>query len=110
MKKKQKVLNVNDNEAGRYTASVMLRLGGFDVIEATTGADALAMVQREGPDVVVLDVRLPDIDGFEVCRRIRAEARVASTKILCTSATFVTCERRVQGFDNGADGYLTQPF
>jgi signal transduction histidine kinase len=103
------VLNVNDSEAARYTTTRMLRRGGFEVIEAPDGLTALALAEQL-PDVVVLDVRLPDIDGFEVCRRIRANPRTARLKVLHTSATFVTIEKRVQGLKLGADGYLAQPF
>jgi len=103
------VLNVNDNEGARYMTSVMLRRAGFDVIEAPDGATALELADHL-PDVVVLDVRLPDIDGFEVCRRIRANPRTARIKVLHTSATFVTLEKKVQGLEVGADGYLSQPF
>ncbi|MDI1479660.1 response regulator [Polyangium sp. y55x31] len=105
-----KILNVNDNEAARYLGTTMLRRVGLEVIEASSGMGALEMVHRELPDVVVLDVKLPDIDGFEVCRRIKASPRTAGVKILHTSATFVSLDKKVQGLDIGADGYLTQPF
>lgn len=103
------VLNVNDNEGARYMTSVMLRRAGFEVIEAADGATALAYAEHM-PDVIVLDVRLPDIDGFEVCRRIRSNPRTARLKVLHTSATFVTLDKKVQGLEVGADGYLSQPF
>jgi two-component system, sensor histidine kinase len=103
------VLNVNDNEGARYMTSLMLRRAGFDVIEAHDGGSALALAEQL-PDVIVLDVRLPDIDGFEVCRRIRANSRTARLKVLHTSATFVTLDKKVQGLEVGADGYLSQPF
>jgi two-component system, sensor histidine kinase len=103
------VLNVNDNEGARYMTSLMLRRAGFDVLEAADGGSALELAEQL-PDVIVLDVRLPDIDGFEVCRRIRANPRTARLKVLHTSATFVTLEKKVQGLEVGADGYLSQPF
>jgi two-component system, sensor histidine kinase len=103
------VLNVNDNEGARYMTTVMLRRAGFEVLEAADGFSALALADQL-PDVVVLDVRLPDIDGFEVCRRIRANPHTARLKVLHTSATFVTLDKKVQGLEVGADGYLSQPF
>jgi two-component system, sensor histidine kinase len=103
------VLNVNDSEAARYMTSLMLRRAGFEVLEAHDGNAALALAEKL-PDVVVLDVRLPDIDGFEVCRRIRANPKTARLKVLHTSATFVTLDKKVQGLEVGADGYLSQPF
>src|SRR5688572_5879365 len=81
------VLNVNDNEGARYMTSLMLRRAGFDVLEAADGGSALELAEQL-PDVIVLDVRLPDIDGFEVCRRIRQNPRTARLKVLHTSATF----------------------
>jgi signal transduction histidine kinase len=103
------VLNVNDNEGARYMTSHMLRRSGFEVLEAADGATALALSEQL-PDVVVLDVRLPDIDGFEVCRRIRNNPLTARLKVLHTSATFVTLDKKVHGLEVGADGYLAQPF
>jgi len=103
------VLNVNDNEGARYMTSVMLRRAGFEVLEAADGKSALEYAEQM-PDVIVLDVRLPDIDGFEVCRRIRANPRTARLKVLHTSATFVTLDKKVHGLEVGADGYLSQPF
>jgi len=105
------VLNVNDHVANLYMVSKMLRNAGFTVLEARTGAEALARA-TEGPkpDLVVLDIRLPDISGFEVCRRLKADPRTRDIKILHTSATFVSTMNKVEGLDAGADGYLTQPF
>ena len=103
------VVVVNDSEGALYMTALMLRRAGFTVLEAKDGASALALADTL-PAVVVLDVRLPDIDGFEVCRRIRANPRTAAIKVLHTSATFVTTDKKVQGLEVGADGYLTQPY
>ena len=103
------VLNVNDNLTSRYTTTRMLQQAGFQVIECADGESALAHSLRE-PDVVVLDIRLPDIDGFEVCRRIKENDTTASIKVLLTSATFTTLESKIRGLKVGADGYLAQPF
>ncbi len=102
------VLNVNDDEVARYTITRMLRRGGFEVREAADGAEALARA-AEQPDVIVLDVKLPDINGFEVCRRIKAAPATAAIPVLLTSAAFVKAESRVQGLEGGADAYLVQP-
>ena len=66
------VLNVDDNEASLYTLGRTLQQAGFRVQEAATGEEALARA-HEGPDLVMLDVKLPDITGFEVCRRIKRD-------------------------------------
>jgi PAS domain S-box-containing protein len=103
------VLNVDDYEAGRYATSRVLRQAGFDVLEAATGNEALQATRREHPDLVLLDVNLPDVDGFEVCRRIKSDPETSTIPVLYLSAAYRTSEHRVQGLDLGADGYLTQP-
>ena len=103
------VLNVDDYEAGRYATSRVLRQAGFDVHEAATGTEALRLVGTEHPDLVLLDVNLPDVDGFEVCRRIKTDPQTSTIPVLYLSAAYRTAEHRVQGLDLGADGYLTQP-
>jgi signal transduction histidine kinase len=104
------ILNVNDNEGARYMVTLMLERAGFRVLEAGDGREALAVAAAHAPDLVILDVQLPDIDGFEVCRRLRADPVMASIKVLHTSATFVTLESKVQSLEGGADAYLSQPF
>ncbi len=102
------ILVVDDNPATRYSTSRVLRSAGFTVIEASTGGEAISHV---GPDIdlVVLDVNLPDINGFQVCRLIRANPVTARTPVVHLSATFVNDSDKVQGLDAGADGYITHP-
>ena len=104
------VLNVNDHEQTRYMCTRMLKLAGFDVIEAATGEEALMQARGRNPDIIVLDVKLPDMSGFEVCRLIKSAAATQSICVLQTSATFVTVEKKIEGLDSGADAYLTHPF
>jgi len=103
------ILNVEDNEATRYAKSRILQRAGYIVKEAETGEAALQMVEEEQPDIVLLDVKLPDIDGFEVCRRIKTNPTTASTIVVQMSAAFVEKHDRVRGLEGGADGYLTEP-
>lgn len=102
------ILVVDDNPVTRYSTSRVLRSAGFDVLEAATGGDALRLAAR-APDLVVLDVNLPDIDGFQVCRELRRQPVTARTPVVHLSATFVNDINKVQGLDAGADGYLTHP-
>ncbi|HET7217516.1 MAG TPA: response regulator [Vicinamibacterales bacterium] len=104
------ILNVNDHEAQRYVVSKILRNAGYRVIEAATGVEAVDVARAEAPDVVVLDIQLPDINGMEVCRRLKHDARSASPFVLHTSATFASTEIRVAGLDVGGDAFLAQPF
>ncbi|HEX8912011.1 MAG TPA: ATP-binding protein, partial [Humisphaera sp.] len=103
------VLVVDDNPATLYATGRVLRAAGFTVLEAASGSEACAVAERAGPHVVILDVHLPDIDGFEVCRRLRANDRTSRTPVIHLSATFVKDVDKVQGLEAGADGYLTHP-
>jgi len=105
---KQRILNVDDTEAGRYAVSRILSKAGYEVMEAANGMDALSLVAQH-PDLVLLDVNLPDIDGFEVCKRIKADPATASIPVVHLSATYVAGRHLVQGMEGGADGYLTHP-
>ena len=106
------VLNVNDHAANLYMVSKFLRAAGFTVIEAKTGREALDLAATHDPQpaVAVLDVHLPDISGFDVCRMLKADAATKDIKVLHTSASFVKSDHKVEGLSVGADGYLTQPF
>ena len=106
--RRQRILNVDDNEAGRYAVSKILTRAGFEVIEAATGQDALRLVATQ-PDLVLLDVNLPDIDGFEVCARIKADPATAGIPVVHLSASFVASDDRAEGLERGADAYLTHP-
>ncbi len=102
-----RILAVDDNPSALYATSRVLRSAGYEVIEATTGAAALAAAPRA--DLVVLDVNLPDIDGFEVCRRLRARPETSQLPVLHLSATFTNSADFALGFEAGADSYLTRP-
>jgi PAS domain S-box-containing protein len=101
------ILNVDDYDANRYVRSGLLRKAGYRVEEARNGREALELIGKRRPDLVVLDVQMPEIDGLEVCRRVRADPSLASTLILHVSATATGTNSVVLGLDNGADGYLT---
>jgi two-component system, sensor histidine kinase len=103
------ILNVDDNEKGRYLVTRQLRHAGFHVVEAATGQEALDKVSTERPDLVLLDVKLPDIHGFEVCRRIRSNPKTASTTVIHLSAHVMDSSDKVRGLEGGADAYLTEP-
>ena len=106
---KPKILNVDDYEPGLYAKSRALRLAGFEVYEAMTGTDALRIVEEVKPQIVLLDVQLPDINGIEVCRRIKDNPATAQILVIQTSATFMESRDRVRGLEGGADSYLTEP-
>jgi two-component system, OmpR family, response regulator len=102
-----KVLVVDDEENLAFVVASAFRLSGFEVETAGTGNDALRAVARSRPHVVVLDVMLPDLDGFAVCRRLRAEGN--DVPIIFLTARDAT-EDRLRGLTIGGDDYLTKPF
>jgi len=102
------ILVVDDNPATRYSTARILKSAGWQISEAASGEEAYQKAIR-GVDLVVLDVNLPDIDGYTVCRRLRQNESTARLPILHLSATFVTTDSKVHGLEAGADGYLTHP-
>ncbi|ABF41412.1 PAS/PAC sensor hybrid histidine kinase [Candidatus Koribacter versatilis Ellin345] len=102
------ILLVDDTDAQRYALSRVLRTGGYRVEEATSGEEALQKASAR-PDLILLDVGLPDLDGYEVCRRIKSDPATRSIPILQMSASYVSPRHKVMGLEGGADGYLTPP-
>ncbi|MCI0461532.1 MAG: response regulator [Gemmataceae bacterium] len=103
-----KVLFVDDDPDSRLSFRWIFQAAGFDVEEAATGTEALRLAAGQ-PDVVVLDVNLPDIDGFEVCRRIKAHPGTRAIPVLHLSGAHISPEAKSHGMEEGADGYLTKP-
>jgi two-component system KDP operon response regulator KdpE len=101
-----RILVVDDDRSLLRALRIGLSARGYEVVEARTGADGVAQVSLADPDVVVLDLGLPDVDGVEVCRRIRQWSQVP---VIVLSAA-ATEERKVVALDAGADDYVTKPF
>ena len=101
------ILSVDDQEAQRYVKRRDLEASNLVVVDATTGAEALRLTEKLKPAVVLLDVQLPDISGYDVCRYIKS--KWPEVMVLMTSSTFTTSESRTLGLDAGADAYLVQP-
>jgi PAS domain S-box-containing protein len=104
----QKIVVVDDNPASLYSTVRILRSAGFQVIEATNGTDALAAADQD-VGLIILDINLPDIDGLEVCRRLRARTNTAYLPIIHLTATFIANDDMFQGLAAGGDSYLTHP-
>jgi two-component system NtrC family sensor kinase len=103
-----RVLLVDDTEQNRYVLSRILARAGLEVEQCITGKEALERV-KSWPDLVILDVKLPDLSGYEVCRRIKTDPATRAIPVLQISASFVSNESKVQALEGGADGYLTHP-
>ncbi len=104
----QEVIVVDDHPVTRYATTRMLQAAGFQVLEAGTGNEALALASAD-TSAMVLDVNLPDIDGFEVCRRLRARDDTRRMAIIHLSAAHVSVGDKVRGLEAGADAYITHP-
>ena len=103
-----RVLVVDDTEGNRYAVARLLRGAGMVVSEAATGSEALRLV-KELPDVVVLDINLPDMNGYEVCRAIKGTPATGSIPVMHLSASYTENADRAYGLEAGADAYLTHP-
>ena len=100
------ILHVDDNDATRYIVGRLLRQAGLVVQEATTGQDALRLAAAQ-PTLILLDVKLPDLNGLEVCRQLKADPLTAKIPVLHYSAVYTQPEDKAQGLERGAAGYLT---
>src|SRR5919199_3538617 len=102
-----RVLIVDDDRALRDALRRALVLGGYETVPVGSGEAALAEVARSEPDAVVLDIGLPDVDGLEVCRRLRGSGN--RVPVLMLTARDAVADR-IDGLDAGADDYLVKPF
>jgi putative two-component system response regulator len=102
------VLVVDDDVSVRSSLSRLLRMEGFEVVAEADGHGALDSVRLLRPDVVLLDVVLPDLDGFEVCRRLKADPETRLTPVIMLTG-LAAMEDRVRGLDAGADDFITKP-
>lgn len=109
MTRRPRVLIVDDEPNIVLSLQFLLSREGYDVDIARDGEAALALAARLPPDLVVLDLMLPGIDGYEVCRRLRESPATAATKVLVVTARAREAER-VRGLAEGADAYITKPF
>ncbi|MGI4936479.1 MAG: ATP-binding response regulator, partial [Janthinobacterium lividum] len=103
------ILNVDDSEAARYAKSRILTRAGLRVIEAASGAQALLMAAQQNPDLVLLDTKLPDLNGFEVCRQLKDDPATQTILVLQTSASYIGTSDKIRALDGGADNYLFEP-
>ncbi|MBK9051391.1 MAG: response regulator [Chloroflexi bacterium] len=102
------VLVVDDEEMTRNLLRLMLSRSRYTVLEAGGGYEALEMVQAHKPDLVILDLMMPDLDGFSVCERIRKDPETANIPIFILSAR-ADHETIARGLELGATKYLTKP-
>jgi two-component system cell cycle sensor histidine kinase/response regulator CckA len=110
MEKRQPcLLVVDDTDANRYAVVRHLKAMGLTVEEASNGKEALSKVKAINPDLIILDIRMPDMNGFEVTRILKSDERTSGIPVLHISASFTDPASMARGLENGADGYLTHP-
>ena len=109
MSRRRRVLIVDDEPNIVLSLQFLLDREGYDVVVARDGESALASAAGAPPDLVVLDLMLPGIDGYEVCRRLRAAPDTENARIVLVTARGREAER-VRGLEEGADAYVTKPF
>ena len=102
------ILVVDDRPDTRYATTRVLAAAGFDVRETATGRDALRLA-RTSPDLIVLDIALTDIDGFEVCRRLKGDTATRGIPVIQKTSVYKDAEHRARGLAAGADEYLVDP-
>jgi DNA-binding response OmpR family regulator len=104
-----RILVVDDDESDRQLLEVLLAAEGFIIVTAASGAEGLAVIARDPPDLILLDVMMPDVDGFAVCRRIKEDARLKEVPVIFLTAKGGG-EALAEGFESGALMYINKPF
>jgi len=104
-----KILAVDDNQMHCYALRKVLEHSGFEVLEAYSGADALELAQQGRPDVVLLDINLPDLSGYEICTRLKQDERTRRIPVVFHTATESTGAAKSYAESVGASGFLTYP-
>lgn len=106
---KNKILIVEDEESLLKLESILLTSRGYEVVVASNGRQALEAVKNDNPDLVLLDIMLPELDGFEVCRQIKTNPETEAIPVIMVTAK-KTGDDMTRGEQVGADWYITKPF
>ncbi|MBI4377185.1 MAG: response regulator transcription factor [Elusimicrobia bacterium] len=103
-----KLLVIDDDAHLRESLAEVLELDGFECHQAGTAESALTMAAKIDPQVVIMDIQLPDSSGFQICQELRRRSR--STILIMMTGRFLSPDEKKQGFELGADEYITKPF
>ena len=107
---KTKILLVDDDNKVREATSIILSALDCEILEASTGNESLEKVYGFRPDLVVLDVVLPDIDGFTICKKIKSDPELKGTFVVLVSGVKISSDYQAQGLESLADSYIQRPF
>ena len=105
----KRILVVEDQEDNRRIIRDLLKAGGYELIEAVTGDEGVAAAQRERPDLILMDIQLPGIDGYEATRRIKADPALKHIPIIAVTSYALSGDDQ-KAFAAGCNGYVTKPF
>jgi two-component system cell cycle response regulator DivK len=105
----KRILAIEDHEENRRLLRDLLTSFGYELIEAVTGEEGLTLAGSESPDLILMDIQLPGIDGYEVTRRIKADATLCHIPVIAVTSYALSGDD-VKAFDAGCDGYVTKPF
>ena len=106
---RKRILVIEDQEDNRQIVSDLMAASGYELIEATTGEEGIAAAARERPDLILMDIQLPGIDGYEVTRRIKANPQLKSIPIIAVTSYALSGDDK-KAFAAGCDGYVTKPY
>ena len=109
MPQKKKILIVDDEKQLVSLVSLHMKMSGYEVLSAKDGEEALTIAKEEAPDLIILDLMLPKMDGWEVCKRLRTESNIGDIPVIMLTARSEAGDK-LKGFECGADDYVTKPF
>jgi len=105
----KRILVIEDQEDNRQIVRDLMTASGYELIEATTGEEGLEAAARERPDLILMDIQLPGIDGYEVTRRIKADPNLRQIPIIAVTSYALSGDDK-KAFAAGCDGYVTKPY
>lgn len=105
----KKILVVDDDPYILMSLEFLMKKNGYDVMVARNGTEALDIVEKQLPDIVLLDIMMPDVDGYEICKHIKASKKLKNAKVVFMSAKTKEVDIK-KGYDLGASLYITKPF
>lgn len=110
MTQKKKILVVEDSPTTMEMKCSILEGAGYEILRATEGIEAIQKVQEEKPDLVLLDIKLPDMDGYQICRLLKKDEALKAIPVIMATASKLEKKDEFWGLQVGADAYLTIPF
>ena len=106
---KKRVLVIEDHEDNRRIVRDLITASGYDLLEASTGEEGIELATKEKPDIILMDIQLPGMDGYEVTRRIKSDTSLKDIPIIAVTSYALSGDDQ-KAFAAGCDGYVTKPF